>query len=99
MGRQVGYPSPDELEHVWSVAGLADVRTGDVTVHARYEDLDDLMAPFAAGVGYSGACFTSLDDARRRRLRDRVHVRLGRADGPFTLTARAWWVRGEVRDG
>ena len=98
-GRQVGYPSPDELERLWSVAGLANVRAGDVTVHARYEDLDDLMAPFAAGVGHSGACFSALDDARRRRLRNRVHERLGRADGPFTLTARAWWVRGEVRDG
>ena len=98
-GRQVGYPSPDELESAWHAAGLEGVRVGDVLVHARYQDLDDLMAPFAAGVGHSGACFTALDDARRQRLRDRVQQRLGRADGAFTLTARAWWVRGAVPDG
>jgi SAM-dependent methyltransferase len=98
-GRQVGYSSPDELERLWHAAGLERVRVGDVLVHAHYQDLDDLMAPFAAGVGHSGACFTALDDARRRRLRDRVHERLGRADGAFTLTARAWWVRGAVPDG
>jgi SAM-dependent methyltransferase len=98
-GRQVGYPSSNELERLWHAAGLEGVRTGDVLVHAPYRDLDDLMAPFAAGIGHSGACFTALDDARRRRLRDRVHQRLGRADGAFTLTARAWWVRGAVTDG
>jgi SAM-dependent methyltransferase len=98
-GRQVGYASADELQHAWAAAGVENIRTGDVLVHARYADLDDLMAPFAAGVGHSGACFTALDDAHRRRLRDRMHDRLGRADGAFTLTARAWWVCGAAPDG
>ena len=97
--RQVGYPSPAELESAWQAAGFEGVGVGGVLVHARYQDLDDLMAPFAAGVGHSGACFIALDDTRRRRLRDRVHERLDRADGPFTLTARAWWVRGAVPHG
>jgi len=63
-GRQVGYPSPEELERLWHAVGLERVSVGDVLVHARYQDLDDLMAPFAAGLGNSGACFTALDDAR-----------------------------------
>jgi hypothetical protein len=61
-------------------------------------DLDDSWPRSPPGEAIR-CLLTSLDDARRRRLRDRVHERLGRADGPFTLTARAWWARGEVRDG
>ena len=40
----------------------------------------------------------SLTEERRKQLEARLRHRLlgGRADGPFTLEARAWCVRGVV---
>jgi SAM-dependent methyltransferase len=96
-GRRVGYERPDELEELWTRHGLIDVSTGELSVSATYESFNDLFGPFAAGTGHSGACYTALDSASQRRLRDETHRRLGEHDGPFTLTARAWWVRGNVQ--
>lgn len=96
-GRRVGYGRPDELGQLWSAHGLVGVLTGDLSVGAAYASFDDLFAPFAAGAGQSGACYTALDHAGQRRLRDETHRLLGRPEEPFTLTARAWWVRGSVR--
>jgi ubiquinone/menaquinone biosynthesis C-methylase UbiE len=92
--QRVGYEGPEELGDLWEAHGLAEVSTGEILVHADYEGFDDLFRPFAAGAGHSGACFTSLDEVDQRRVRGDVHRRLGAPEGPFSLTARAWWVRG-----
>jgi hypothetical protein len=42
----------------------------------------------------SGACFASLNGANQRRLRAEAERSLSVPDAPFTLEARAWWVRG-----
>lgn len=93
-GQRVGYERPEELAELWEEHGLTEVSTGEILVHADYEDFDDFFRPFAAGAGHSGACFTALDEADQRRLRADVHRRLGGPAGPFSLSARAWWVRG-----
>jgi len=93
-GQRVGYRDPDELGDLWQASGLQEVSTGEIVVHADYEDFDDLFRPFAAGAGHSGGCFVALDQAGQRRLRDEAHRRLGGPTGRFTLTARAWWARG-----
>jgi hypothetical protein len=96
-GRRVGYETPDELATLFRACGLADVATGELVVDADYESFDDLFRPFAAGVGHSGSCFVSLDRPGRAALAARAHALLGAPEGPFTLTARAWWARGTVR--
>jgi SAM-dependent methyltransferase len=93
-GQRVGYPRPEELGELFEVGGLAQVSTGDLMVSADYESFDDLFRPFAAGVGHSGACFSALDDEAQARVRADARQRLNVEDGPFTLTARAWWARG-----
>lgn len=95
-GRRVGYETPEELSALFAHCGLADVSTGELVVEADYESFDDLFRPFAAGVGHSGACFASLDGARRAALAADVHRRLGSPERSFRLTARAWWARGTV---
>lgn len=95
-GRRVGYPSQTELERLWAACGLRGVRTGEIVVQASYEDFDDLFTPFTAGSGNSGSVYRALDDAARERLRADAFRRLGEPAGGFTLTARAWWVRGEA---
>ena len=95
-GRRVGYPGADELAEPWEACGLREVSTGELSVEADYEGFDDLFAPFAAGVGHSGATFQALDERQQQRVRSEAHRLLGRPDGPLTLTARAWWVRGRA---
>jgi SAM-dependent methyltransferase len=95
-GRRVGFPSPEGLEQLWSACGLTDLRTGETRVTASYDDFDDLFVPFTAGTGNSGSVYRSLDRVGRERLRAEAFRRLGEPSDGFTLTARAWWVRGEA---
>lgn len=70
------------------------VDAGELVVGADYRDFDDFWWPFTAGAGGSGSYCASLDEATRRALREELRRRLGSPQGPFRLTARAWYVRG-----
>jgi SAM-dependent methyltransferase len=93
-GARMPHCSPDGLRALWDGAGLGDVRTGALDVGAAYASLDDLWRPLEAGVAPSGAYVVSLDRAARDALRAELGRRLGAGDGPFELTARAWYVAG-----
>ena len=85
-----------ELGELLQDAGLRNVRTGALRVRARYEDFEDLWAPFTDGVGPSGAFCVALADAGRGVLHDALRGRLGAGDEPFELSARAWVAAGVV---
>jgi hypothetical protein len=87
---------PSSLAALWGRCGLEEVETSEHHAEASYDDFDDLWAPFLAGVGPGGAYCVSLDPPRRDALRERYRERLGLPRGPFTLSARAWFVRGRV---
>ena len=82
------------LSRLWRDAGLEQVETGELSATAKYAAFDDAWWSFAAGVSPSGAYCRSLDEERRAALREEFRRRLGAPAGPFTLTARAWSVRG-----
>jgi hypothetical protein len=86
-----------ELAELWRTTGLQDVRFGELVARASYTDFDDLWSGFLAGIGPGGVFTASLDDDRRAALREAYRRRLGVADGPFELTARAWAVAGIAR--
>jgi SAM-dependent methyltransferase len=90
------YSSEAALGELWRRAGLTGVETGALDVEASYDDYDDCWQPFTAGIGPAGAFTASLDDERREALRLAVFNKLGEPQGPFTLTARAWYARGVV---
>ena len=89
--------TPDELAELWSRCGLADVETDALVVSAPYEDFDDYWQPFPTGVAPSGAYCASLPPERQATLRDACRRGLGDPTSGFTLTARAWAVRGRAR--
>ncbi len=91
------YCDPDDLAGLLNGAGLADVQVKPVEVSARYEDFDDLWAPFEAGIGPAGAHVRKLEPARRETLRREFRRLLDVGDEPFELTARAWVGVGTVR--
>ncbi len=96
-GRCMPYCTPDELAGLWSTAGLANVDVSPVVVTGRYEGFEDLWEPLERGVGPSGAYVVSLPADRRAAVKQELQRRLGVADGPFQLTARAWIATGRVR--
>ena len=95
-GRTMRYCGEAGLGELWRRAGLRDVETGALVVEASYDDYDDYWLPFTGGIGPAGAYYASLDGERQEALRQAVFRRLGEPDGPFTLTARAWYARGLV---
>ncbi len=84
------------LRTLWQGAGIEDVEIGELSAGAHYDDFNDAWYSFAAGVSASGAYCRSLDEERRTALREEFRRRLGKADGPFRLAARAWAVRGRA---
>jgi SAM-dependent methyltransferase len=95
-GRTMRFATSAELERLWGDVGLRDVETAALVVEASYESFDDYWSPFPSGIAPSGAYCASLDPERQGELRDAVRGRLGDPQGPFTLSARAWAVRGVV---
>jgi SAM-dependent methyltransferase len=95
-GARMPHCSPDGLRALWESAGLEDVETGALTVRAAYRSLADLWWPLERGVAPSGAYAASLSAEGRDALRAELGRRLGAADGPFELPARAWYVTGRT---
>jgi SAM-dependent methyltransferase len=94
-GAVMRYCTPAELEELWRGAGLEAVRTDALHVERAYDGFEEVWEPFTHGVGPAGLFVRALDDDRRGALRDGFRRRLGDPSGPFTLTARAWFVAGE----
>jgi ubiquinone/menaquinone biosynthesis C-methylase UbiE len=95
-GRVLNYIDADSLRHLWRRIGLSDVETTELLVAVGYDDYEDFWQPFLTGTGPAGAYCVSLDDLDRSALREAVFHRLGAPSDAFTLTARAWAVRGTV---
>jgi SAM-dependent methyltransferase len=90
---------PGELAALWRAGGLENVEERPITIDLAFSGFDDYWVPFLGGQGPAGAYAMSLADASRASLEARLRERLlgGRDDGPFTLRARAWAVKGQRR--
>jgi SAM-dependent methyltransferase len=104
--REAGATGPDEIERfggrpgqvaqLWRDAGLRDVVDESLTVSADYEDFDELWTSFLGAAGPVGAHVVSLDEQQAAAVSAALHRRVGSPDGPFTLTASAWYAAGVV---
>jgi SAM-dependent methyltransferase/ribosomal protein S18 acetylase RimI-like enzyme len=91
---------PDALAELFASAGLRDVRVTAIDVATPFASFDDYWRPFLGGQGPAPAYTMALAESARERLRDRLRTRLTpAADGPFSLTARAWAVTSVVGGG
>jgi SAM-dependent methyltransferase len=86
------------LATLWTAAGLHDVATGSLTVRMDYESFDDYWQPLLGGQGPVGSYAAGLADQRLDQVRDKVRLAYlaGGADGPRSMTATAWAVRGTI---
>ena len=87
-----------QLDDLWRKAGLLNIKEEPLVIDQVYSSFNDYWEPFTKGAGPGGAYVVSLSDDRRQQLEARMRKRLlgDLQDGPFTLRARAWCVRGEV---
>jgi len=87
-----------QLAALWRENGLTGVEEEPLIVTLAFASFNDFWAPFLAGQGPAGLYAASLPKAQADRLRDRLRNRLlgSKAEGAFTLRARAWAVRGRV---
>ncbi|MFO1362525.1 MAG: class I SAM-dependent methyltransferase [Burkholderiales bacterium] len=89
---------PGELAALWRAAGLADIEETALEIQTDFASFDDYWQPYLRGVAPPGVYVASLAAEPRETLRQALRSRLlsERADGPFSLRARAWAVRGRV---
>jgi SAM-dependent methyltransferase len=89
---------PDGLPVLWHDAGLTAVERASITIRMEYADFADYWEPLLGGQGPGGAYVEGLPPERRRLIEERVRAAFlsGASDGPRSLTATAWAVRGVV---
>jgi SAM-dependent methyltransferase len=87
-----------QLGDLWKKTGLVNVKEDSLVIDQAYASFDDYWDSFSRGAGPGGAYVVSLAEDRRQQLEARLRKRLlgDRQDGPFTLKAKAWCVRGVV---
>ena len=87
-----------QLGDLWRAAELVNVKEEPLVIDQAYSSFLDYWEPFTKGAGPGGAFVVSLTPDRRQQLEARMRKRLLKdgQDGPFTLKAKAWCVRGEV---
>ena len=98
-GRKGSYGSVEALSKLWKDAGLAEVEVAGLVVPCRVSFFDELWQPYLKSQGGATRAFMeSLSAARREAFREamRRNVLGDGADGPITLKAKAWAVRGIV---
>ena len=90
------YGSAEELRALWAAAGMRDIEVKNIAFPCGFESFNDYWQPLIEGQGPSGAYLRRISEDHRTALRERVRENLfaNRADGPFTLNAKAWAVRG-----
>lgn len=92
------YSSPAAMTGLWRQAGLTEIAVEALTIDCQVQNFAELWGKYEEGQGPGGHYVRGLSDAARAALRDKLFevVLHGRADGPFSLKAKAWAVRGVV---
>jgi SAM-dependent methyltransferase len=89
---------PEGLPLLWRDAGLRGIDRGSLTIRMEYADFADYWEPLLGGQGPVGAYVASLSPEQRSVIEERVRLSYlsGAPDGPRSMAATAWAVRGTV---
>jgi SAM-dependent methyltransferase len=87
-----------ELASLWRASGCHRVEEQALVIDLSFASFDDYWRPFLGGQGPAGAYAVSLPESPQTALEMRLRGRLigTGGDGPFTLSGRAWAVKGVV---
>ena len=99
-GGPVSYGSAEALSGLLKGSGLTDIEVTDLTMPCQFSSFDELWQRYfgGSGAGPTGVYVAGLTEDRREAVKQRLRqdVLRGGSDGPFTLQAKAWAVRGLV---
>jgi SAM-dependent methyltransferase len=89
---------PDGLVRLFAQVGLTRVERTSLTIRMDYANFDDYWQPLLTGQGPVGTYAAALAPDLRAQIEAGVREAFlsGAPDGPRSLTATAWAVRGEV---
>ncbi len=89
---------PDGMVDLWQAAGLEDVTRDSLTIRMDFSNFADYWEPLLGGQGPVGGYVAGLDPEMQTRVRKTVQAAFlsGAPDGPRSLTATAWAVKGRV---
>lgn len=92
------YGTAEEISSLWASAGLTNIEIKNLVFPCGFSSFDDFWLPLTEGQGPAGAYLARLSDDHRAALQERLRQNLfgSLPDGPFTLKAKAWAVRGIV---
>jgi len=82
------------LLELFAAAGLRETEQTVIAARVEHPSFEEWWEPFTLGVGPAGAYVAGLGPDDRDRLREQCRARLPAP--PFTVTARAWAVRGRA---
>ncbi len=93
-----GCGSEDALAAVWRAGGLVDVETATLTIEQYFASFEDYWTPFLGGATPTSSYAAALPPEVREAVATDLERTLlgGGPDGPFTLEAHAFTVRGRV---
>lgn len=92
------YGTAEELSSLWASAGLTDIEVKNIVFACGFDSFDDFWQPLTEGQGPAGAYLRGISEGHRAAVREQLRQNVfgNRAEGPFTLQAKAWAVRGIV---
>lgn len=92
---------PDGLVRLFEHCGLQHIKRASLTIRMDYANFDDYWQPLLGGQGPVGTYAAALSADLRARIESAVRAAYlsGAPDGPRSLTASAWAVRGVVPRG
>lgn len=92
------YGSVEALSDLWAATGLKNVETRGLVIPIKLGSFDDFWVSHATAQGPAGHYIRNLSQDRQEALKERLRNDIlgSRPDGPFSLQARAWAVRGKV---
>jgi SAM-dependent methyltransferase len=84
------------LSSLWIEHGFSSVKEDALVIPLDFRSFDDFWQPQLGGQGPSASYLSGLSSDAQLALHARLREKLlsGQGDGPFTLTAKAWAVRG-----
>lgn len=90
------YGTEKDLSSLWAAVGLTNIQLTSMAFPCGFESFNDFWQPLTEGQGPAGAYLRAISADQRNALRDLLRQRIlgSRVDGPFSLKAKAWAVRG-----
>lgn len=89
---------PGELARAWRTTGLTDVVETTLTIRMTYSGFDDYWSSYEGSDGPAAEYVSTLTPEKRTVLKDAIRRAYldGEQDGPRSLVAVAWAVKGQV---